>query len=827
MKGSFRAPNATVIKMKKTTIRILSLILAGCMVLPLVSCKKENEEPGTSDTESEETENVAGDPSKTALLSTAEFHLVGDELTCSVESLNPDFDFSNRITVQKKAKWTLSSDAGGNEVIASKKVTLTPGENVYFIKVTNGEETKMYRATINYSMCCTVSFYANTAEGIKAQKLAVGSTVQKPDDPKREGYTFLGWFSDGVSFDFGSAVNDDIVLIAHWQKLSDEWTYSDQAPHFTDTSAALNIVWKDYDNNAGLRPSKVVCVLTENDGSKEISYPVNVGESTAEWQNGSPEGAVLTVGAGNWTVKITGLSNGKTYTFRQTALTDDYSTQQVGTSVINTVSGYVASVDSTAKLTARNSRLYDAAGNLIVLQGVVTWNVGVDGFETSLSESSLSKLKAIGVNCVRVTVQIVGVSGVGYVYKKNPDDTGRTGDCSDATHQRTTENYQRQILELLDYAVTNASNVGMYIIVDWGILTSDPNQHIADAQQFFGTVAGKYADNPYVLYEICNEPETSAWADVKAYGEKLIETIRGAGSDGIIILAPNHSATHLSNIVGSDPIHEPLDDDRGYNVAYSFHCYPGNYIYENEQYTYGWRVKDAYEAGLTVIVTEFSPMDGTFGSADPLSFDMQETEKYLRQFREYDIGYCYFRCASAASSSAKYNENHMFRPFIDLSVYNWTVNDMTECGKWYYYLLTGDGVMTAPDYSTIPMKVYRKTCQSIGAEYGLKNVFPGFAVKAEQNGNTWFFLTGANDTLSDILYTEYCQALFAKISALSGDIPIYNFDSETPFNSNQLPGSTKDALRLSYYYESDKVGLTLSYGANPFGSGYGLILTIQ
>lgn len=812
--------------MKRITVHMVSLLLAGCMLFPLASCREQPETPGT-DTAETGREEPAGDPTGCDLLSTAEFREEGDLLSCRVEGLDPVFDFSARITVRKKARWTLTADADGKDVISSKCVSLVPGENLYYIWVTNGGESRMYRACVTYSICCTVSFYANTAVGIPAQKLEPGSTARRPDAPEREGYRFLGWYAGGTEYDFGTPVEEDLVLIAHWENLSGEWTYSDEAPHFSDTAASIRVVWKDYDNNAGLRPASVVCVLTENDGERETHYPVTVTETAAVWQNGAPQGAVLSVGGGNWTVKVTGLSPDRTYTFLQTGLADPYATEQFGSSVINTVKGYVPAVDSTAALTARNSRLYDAAGNLIVLQGVVTWNVGVDGFETSLSVNSLGKLKAIGVNCVRVTVQIVGVSGVGYVYKKNPDDTGRTGDCSDATHQRTTENYQRQILETLDYAVRNATETGMYIIIDWGILTSDPNQHIADAQGFFKTVAGKYAANPYVLYEICNEPETDAWASVKEYGERLIETIRNAGSNGIVILAPNHSATHLSNIGGSDPIHEPLDDDHAYNVAYSFHCYPGNYIYENEKYTYGWRVRDAYEAGLTVIVTEFSPMDGTFGNADPLSFDMQESAKYLREFREYDIGYCFFRCASASSSTATYHENHMFRPFIDLSVYNWTVDDMTECGKWYYRLLTGDGVMTPPDYSTVPMKIYRKTCQSIGAEYGLKNLFPGFAVEAEQEGSTWFFKTGDSDSLSGILYTEYCRILFTQLRALCGDLPLLQSDSGLPFTESDLPASREDSFRVSYDYGNGRINLSLSYGPNPFGSGYGLILAFQ
>ena len=813
--------------MKKQWKRVAGFLLAAAMLLPLSACTggKVPEETGS------ETEGTTGTPvtptDACALLTTGELSLQEDLLSGRVTGMDPEFDFGKRITVQRRAAWTLTADADGAEAIRSKKVTLAEGLNRYRITVTNGEEERRMTAEIQYERRCTVSFFANTAEPVPAVTCIPGAAVAEPDAPVRDGYRFLGWYLAGERYDFGSPVEQDTVLVAHWEKMSSDWTYSDSAPHFTDTAAAMVVVWKDYADARGVRPDSVICILTEIDGTKEVSYALTLGADSVDWQGAAPSGAAAAQGAGSWTVKITGLDPGKQYLFRQTELSGAYTTVQNGTTVTNTVSGYVPQVDSTAALTARNARLYDAAGNQVILQGVVTWNVGVDGFETALSAAALAKLRAIGVNCIRLTVQIVGVSGVGYVYKKNPDDTGRTGDCSDATHQRTTENYKRQILEALDYAVENAAANGMYVIVDWGILTSDPNQHLADAQEFFGRVAERYAGNPYVLYEICNEPETGEWAAVKRYAEAVIATIRSKGANGVILVAPNHSATHLSNYSGSDPIHQPLGDDSGFNVAYSFHCYPGNYIYENETYTYGWRVKDAYEAGLTVIVTEFSPMDGTFGTADPLSFDMRETEKYLRLFREYDIGYCYFRYASASSSGAAYHENLMFRPFIDLSVYNWTEADLTACGRWYYRLLSGDGVLTPPDYGTVPLKVYRKTCAEIGAEFGLKNLFPGFAYEAVPLTDGWFFRTGEREAPADILYTEYCRILLEQLTAVSGDRAVCVADSAVPFGSAQLPKSCGDAMHLTYWYGAKKITLLLTCGEAPTGDGYGLILKLK
>lgn len=49
-----------------------------------------------------------------------------------------------------------------------------------------------------------------------------GGTVAKPADPKREGYTFMGWRLDGAAenYDFDTPVTGDITLIARWDQNS-------------------------------------------------------------------------------------------------------------------------------------------------------------------------------------------------------------------------------------------------------------------------------------------------------------------------------------------------------------------------------------------------------------------------------------------------------------------------------------------------------------------------------------------------------------------------------------------------------------------------------
>ncbi len=42
-------------------------------------------------------------------------------------------------------------------------------------------------------------------------------TVKKPDDPAKEGYTFLGWYLAGIEYDFTQPVESNLYLIAKWR----------------------------------------------------------------------------------------------------------------------------------------------------------------------------------------------------------------------------------------------------------------------------------------------------------------------------------------------------------------------------------------------------------------------------------------------------------------------------------------------------------------------------------------------------------------------------------------------------------------------------------
>lgn len=97
---------------------------------------------------------------------------------------------------------------------------------------------------------------------------------------------------------------------------------------------------------------------------------------------------------------------------------------------------------------------------------------------------------------------------------------------------------QEALKELIRNGVEYASELDMYVILDWHILSDgNPNTYLDQARDFFQEMSQDYASRNNVLYEICNEPNGStSWSDIKAYAEEIIPVIRNNDEDGIIIV---------------------------------------------------------------------------------------------------------------------------------------------------------------------------------------------------------------------------------------------------------------------------------------------------
>jgi len=65
----------------------------------------------------------------------------------------------------------------------------------------------------------TVTFDSNGGSAVTAQNIEAGQKATKPADPTKAGYDFKGWTLNGSAYDFNTAVNGDITLVATWETI--------------------------------------------------------------------------------------------------------------------------------------------------------------------------------------------------------------------------------------------------------------------------------------------------------------------------------------------------------------------------------------------------------------------------------------------------------------------------------------------------------------------------------------------------------------------------------------------------------------------------------
>ena len=626
-----------------------------------------------------------------------------DDVITAMCSYDDDkYDLTTLIKSGKDFKVTKNGKA-----LDGMNVPLTMGVNVFHVTYNLGSLERKCEVRIARREGYRVVFNSNGGSFIDTQYVAdYGSIDDATVIPTRDRYNFLGWYDEqGNKVTLAATpIIKDTTFTARWEGPTSNITKTYDPIEYTTSSAALNIVWKDYDNAFKYRPSEIFCELKNT--TTNVTYSVKLTKTSAEFVGASPMGASIARGAGNWTVKITGLTDQYTL-IANNVDGEKYTLTQSGTSVTYTVENYDLALDDTTWLMTENGRLYDLAGNLTILKGVVTPNVGWGTLPTTTTVHALTRLQKEGVNCIRVTVM-----------------TGGSNGYWSGTSTPQTEKKKAELLAALKQTIDNASSIGMYCIVDWGVsmgnvATGTHAQYMNDmlphAVELFSAIAKEYKDDPYVMYEICNEPAvpgSDGWAThVRGFEDAVIRAIRNEGCQGLVIAGPNMYARNISEYNSNDdPIAYPFATDISYNVAYTFHSYPAQFPYDyeyrnGERYNYGWRLSDAIKAGLTIVTTEFNPGLATkfpIGDTGGTSWDIKESDKFLNVMLENDVSYMFFRYTSGYASETATSAQEMFIPgnIEALSKGTWTVDMMNVTGKWFYdNALNSTGFIKVADFS--------------------------------------------------------------------------------------------------------------------------------
>lgn len=267
------------------------------------------------------------------------------------------------------------------------------------------------------------------------------------------------------------------------------------------------------------------------------------------------------------------------------------------------------------KLSVKGTDIVDMNGDKYQLKGVSTH--GITWFPDYVNKEAFETLRDDwDANLIRLAMYT---------------DTGDSyGYCSGGDKD--------EILALVDKGVSAATELGMYVIVDWHILSdSDPNNHIDDAKEFFDKVSKKYAAQENVIYEICNEPNGGTqWSSVKSYAETIIPVIRANDKDALIIVGtPNWSQD--VDIASQDPI-------TGYdNIMYAVHFYAATHKDDLRN-----KVKTALDNGLPVFVSEFSLCDASGNGG----IDYDSSDEWFELINENNLSYSSWSLCNKNETSA-------------------------------------------------------------------------------------------------------------------------------------------------------------------------------
>lgn len=295
-------------------------------------------------------------------------------------------------------------------------------------------------------------------------------------------------------------------------------------------------------------------------------------------------------------------------------------------------------VENHGKLSVKGTDLVDKNGDKYQLKGLSTH--GMTWFPQYVSEETFKTLRDDwGANLIRLAMYT---------------DTGDSyGYCSGGD--------KAEIKKLLDDGVGYASDLGMYVIIDWHILNdNNPNNHIEDAKDFFNTVSKEYAEYDNVLYEICNEPNGgTTWTDVKSYAETIIPVIRANDKDAIIIVGTPTWSQDV-DIASEDPV-------TGYdNIMYAAHFYAATHKQELRD-----KISKAIDNGLPVFISEFSICDASGNGA----IDYNEADAWFEFIDKYNLSYASWSLSNKAETASLFSSS-------STTVSDFSESDISDTGKY-------------------------------------------------------------------------------------------------------------------------------------------------
>ena len=287
-------------------------------------------------------------------------------------------------------------------------------------------------------------------------------------------------------------------------------------------------------------------------------------------------------------------------------------------------------VEKWGRLKVSGRNIVSENGKKVQLKGASTH--GIAWFPQYVNKSCFQSFKKMGVNTIRLALY---------------SDPGA--------------GYSKSLYQKVDEGIRYATELGMYVILDWHILNDgNPKTHQKEALKFFTRYAKKYGKQKNILYEICNEPNGDVtWKrDIKPYANKVITRIRKYDKKNIVVVGTPTWSQDVDIVAGS-----PLKQK---NVVYSLHFYAATHTDFLRD-----KVRKAYEAGLPMLVSEFSICDASGNGG----IDKKSATKWMNLLKKYKIGYVAWNISNKNETSALIKASCQKTGSI-------TKSNLSKSGKW-------------------------------------------------------------------------------------------------------------------------------------------------
>ena len=208
-----------------------------------------------------------------------------------------------------------------------------------------------------------------------------------------------------------------------------------------------------------------------------------------------------------------------------------------------------------------------------------------------------------------------------------------------------TEERKKQMLEDLIEGVDAATELGLYVIIDWHMVGAEnaadknPLTYMDQSIEFFSYITNYYKDQDNILYEIMNEPNgPTTWTQCKKYAETVIPVIR-ANTDAIILVGNPRWTADLNSVMRNPLV--------GFdNIMYTYHFYAADHGNTTQ-------VINAYAAGFPVFISEFGFMESSGDGA----LGLNNGERWKQVLDQRNISYVAWNISNSKGSASIFKEN--------------------------------------------------------------------------------------------------------------------------------------------------------------------------